>query len=130
MEWAWLPYRLLKVRFSCWVSVHFGLIGYHKSALGAKVIAAAGSDVKLEVSRQYGGADYAIDYSKPDWQKQVLKITGGKGVDVIYDPVGLIRGAYTPASLVSHAEELVARFFEVYCMERKSRRRRVRQWPN
>jgi len=60
-------------------------------ALGAKVIAAAGSDVKLEVSKQYGGADYAVDYSKPDWQKQVLKITGGKGVDVIYDPVGLIR---------------------------------------
>ncbi|KAI0785659.1 alcohol dehydrogenase [Abortiporus biennis] len=60
-------------------------------ALGAKVIAAAGSAEKIEVSKRYGGADYGIDYTKPNWQKEVLKITGGKGVDVIYDPVGMIR---------------------------------------
>lgn len=66
------------------------------TALGAKVIAAAGSDAKLEVSKKFGGADYAVDYTKPDWQKEVLKITGGKGVDVIYDPVGLIKGAHSP----------------------------------
>ncbi|TFK81158.1 alcohol dehydrogenase [Polyporus arcularius HHB13444] len=59
-------------------------------ALGAKVIAAAGSPEKLEVSRQ-AGADHGVDYTKEGWQKEVLKITGGKGVDVIYDPVGLIR---------------------------------------
>ncbi len=61
------------------------------AALGAKVIAAAGSPEKLEVSRQ-AGADHGVDYTKEGWQKEVLKITGGKGVDVIYDPVGLIRG--------------------------------------
>ncbi|KZT10980.1 alcohol dehydrogenase [Laetiporus sulphureus 93-53] len=60
-------------------------------ALGAKVIAAAGSQEKLDVSLRYGGADHAIDYTKPNWQQEVLKITGGKGVDVIYDPVGLIK---------------------------------------
>jgi len=60
-------------------------------ALGAKVIAAAGSETKLKVSKEQGGADFAVDYTKPDWQKEVLKITGGKGVDVVYDPVGLIR---------------------------------------
>ncbi|KAI0081200.1 NAD(P)-binding protein [Panus rudis PR-1116 ss-1] len=60
-------------------------------ALGAKVIAAAGSAEKLEVSKRFGGADYGVDYTKPGWQQEVLKITGGKGVDVIYDPVGLIR---------------------------------------
>ncbi|TDL26269.1 alcohol dehydrogenase [Rickenella mellea] len=60
-------------------------------ALGAKVIAAAGSPAKLEVSKRHGGADYVVDYTEPDWQKQVLKITGGKGVDVVYDPVGRIR---------------------------------------
>ncbi|EIN11815.1 NAD(P)-binding protein [Punctularia strigosozonata HHB-11173 SS5] len=60
-------------------------------ALGAKVIAAAGSPAKLEVSRRHGGADYTVDYTKKDWQKEVLKITGGKGVDVIYDPVGMIK---------------------------------------
>ncbi len=63
----------------------------HPVALGAKVIAAAGSPEKLEVSRQ-AGADHGVDYTKEGWQKEVLKITGGKGVDVIYDPVGLIGG--------------------------------------
>ncbi|PCH43592.1 NAD(P)-binding protein [Wolfiporia cocos MD-104 SS10] len=60
-------------------------------ALGAKVIAAAGSPAKIDVSVKYGGADHAVDYSKPNWQQEVLKITGGRGVDVVYDPVGLIR---------------------------------------
>ncbi|KAL0955932.1 hypothetical protein HGRIS_002120 [Hohenbuehelia grisea] len=59
--------------------------------LGAKVIAAAGSQAKLDVAKKYGGADYTVDYTKPNWHQEVLKITGGKGVDVIYDPVGLIR---------------------------------------
>ncbi|KAG6866359.1 hypothetical protein C0991_005280 [Blastosporella zonata] len=58
--------------------------------LGAKVIAAAGSDSKIDIAKRYGGADYGVNYSKPGWQKEVLKLTGGKGVDVIYDPVGLI----------------------------------------
>ena len=68
-------------------------------ALGAKVIAAAGSQEKLDVSRR-AGADHSVNYTKEGWQKEVLKITGGKGVDVIYDPVGLIRGvcsAHSPA---------------------------------
>ncbi|KAI0360914.1 alcohol dehydrogenase [Trametes cingulata] len=60
-------------------------------ALGAKVIAAAGSPEKVDISIRYGGADHGVNYSKEGWQKEVLKITGGKGVDVIYDPVGLIR---------------------------------------
>ncbi|KAF9029022.1 NAD(P)-binding protein [Hymenopellis radicata] len=59
--------------------------------LGAKVIAAAGSEEKLQVAKEYGGADYTVNYSNPTWTKEVLKITGGKGVDVIYDPVGLIK---------------------------------------
>ena len=61
-------------------------------ALGAKVIAAASSS-KLDIARKHGGADYVVDYTKPDWQKEVLKITNGKGVDVVYDPVGRIRGS-------------------------------------
>jgi NADPH:quinone reductase len=61
-------------------------------ALGAKVIAAAGSDEKLEVVKKYGGADFTLNYIKPGWQKDVLKLTNGKGVDVIYDPVGMIKG--------------------------------------
>ncbi|KAJ7924845.1 hypothetical protein B0H13DRAFT_1162516 [Mycena leptocephala] len=59
--------------------------------LGAKVIAAAGSQAKLDIVKKYGGADYTVDYTKPGWQKEVLKITSGKGADVIYDPVGMIK---------------------------------------
>ncbi|KAJ6593932.1 alcohol dehydrogenase [Mycena capillaripes] len=58
--------------------------------LGAKVIAAAGSQEKLDIAERYGGADYTVNYTTPGWQKEVLKITNGKGADVIYDPVGMI----------------------------------------
>ncbi|KAI9247496.1 hypothetical protein BDA99DRAFT_489382 [Phascolomyces articulosus] len=58
-------------------------------ALGAKVIATAGSAEKLEIAKKYG-ADYAINYRDNDWTDQVKKITNGHGADVIYDPVGLI----------------------------------------
>ena len=60
-------------------------------ALGAKVIGAA-SPGKLSVVKEHGGADHVVDYTKDGWQKEVLKITGGKGVDVVYDPVGKIKG--------------------------------------
>jgi NADPH2:quinone reductase len=58
------------------------------------VIAAAGSDSKLEIAKRFGGADYLVNYSKPGWQKTVLEITNKKGVDIIYDPVGLVKGTY------------------------------------
>ncbi|KAG0348171.1 hypothetical protein BG004_005827 [Podila humilis] len=58
-------------------------------ALGAKVIATAGTSEKLEIALK-NGADHAVNYRDKDWAAQVLKITGGKGADVIYDPVGLI----------------------------------------
>lgn len=70
-----------------------------RTALGANVIGAASTQEKLDVSIKYGGADYAVDYTKPDWQKEVMKITGGKGVDLIYDPVGMIRGESLVPSL-------------------------------
>ena len=67
---------------------------------------------KLEVCTKYGGADEALNYTKKDWPQEVMRITGGEGVgtiphfpseqrqapdetpDVIYDPVGLIRGNF------------------------------------
>ncbi|KAG0229054.1 hypothetical protein BGW42_001823 [Actinomortierella wolfii] len=58
-------------------------------ALGAKVIATAGSAEKLKVALA-NGADYAVNYRDKDWVDQVNKITNGHGADVIYDPVGLI----------------------------------------
>lgn len=62
--------------------------------MGAKVIAAAGSAEKIRISKEYGGADYGIDYTKPEWQKEVMKITGGHGIDVVFDPVGMIKGIF------------------------------------
>ncbi len=56
-------------------------------AMGATVIAAASSAEKLAVCKQYG-ADHLIDYSQEDIRERVKEITGGKGADVIYDPVG------------------------------------------
>lgn len=56
-------------------------------ALGARIIACASTDEKLEVCRQHG-ADVLINYSKEDLREAVKAATGGKGADVIYDPVG------------------------------------------
>ncbi|MCJ1888291.1 NADPH:quinone oxidoreductase family protein [Pseudomonas sp. LA21] len=56
-------------------------------AMGAKVIAAASSDAKLEVAKA-AGADVLINYSEGSLKDQLKAITGGQGVDVIYDPVG------------------------------------------
>ncbi|CAN7320615.1 NADPH:quinone oxidoreductase family protein [Variovorax paradoxus] len=56
-------------------------------ALGAQVIATAGSDEKLAVAREHG-ADHTINYRLDDWRDSVLRITDHRGADVIYDPVG------------------------------------------
>jgi NADPH2:quinone reductase len=55
--------------------------------MGARVIACAGSAEKLAIAQQYG-ADHLIDYSREDIRERVKAITGGRGADVIYDPVG------------------------------------------
>lgn len=56
-------------------------------AMGARVIACAGSAEKLAIAQQHG-ADHLIDYSNEDLRERVKAITGGRGADVIYDPVG------------------------------------------
>ena len=56
-------------------------------ALGARVIAAASSDEKLEFARS-AGADETVNYAEASIKDAVREITGGKGADVIYDPVG------------------------------------------
>jgi NADPH2:quinone reductase len=64
-------------------------------AMGARVIAAASSDVKLAVCKDEG-ADELINYASDDLRARVKQITAGKGVDVIYDPVG---GPYSEPAL-------------------------------
>lgn len=63
--------------------------------MGAHVIAAASSDEKLDVARRYG-AEAGINYSREDFRERVKDLTGGKGVDVVVDPVG---GAYAEPAL-------------------------------
>lgn len=55
--------------------------------MGATVIAAASTDEKLELTRKMG-ADHFINYSEQSLKDRVKEITQGRGVDVIYDPVG------------------------------------------
>jgi NADPH2:quinone reductase len=60
------------------------------SAVGAIVIATSSSDEKLEVARRFG-AHKTVNYSGGrEWWKEVLEMTGGVGVSVVYDPVGLV----------------------------------------
>jgi NADPH:quinone reductase len=68
-------------------------------ALGARVVACASSDDKLAVCREHG-ADETINYATEDLRERIKAITGGKGADVIYDPVG---GPYTEPALRSIA---------------------------
>lgn len=56
-------------------------------ALGARVIATAGGADKVATCRELG-ADVAIDYSSTDFSAEVNKATSGRGVDVVFDPVG------------------------------------------
>lgn len=68
-------------------------------AMGATVIAAASTPEKLELARSIG-ADHLVDYSQEDLRARIKELTGGRGVDVVYDPVG---GALAEAALRSMA---------------------------
>jgi NADPH2:quinone reductase len=55
--------------------------------LGATVIAVAGSREKLEFCARHG-ADHGVNYRTDDMPARIAELTGGRGVDLIYDPVG------------------------------------------
>jgi NADPH2:quinone reductase len=67
--------------------------------MGARVIACASSDEKLAFCRTRG-ADDVINYARDDLKEALRRVTGGKGADVIYDPVG---GPYAEPALRSIA---------------------------
>ena len=75
------------------VLVHAGAGGVGSAAVqlakawGAKVIATAGGEEKVQMCRDLG-ADVAFDYKAEDWVEAVRKETDGRGCDIIYDPVG------------------------------------------
>lgn len=55
--------------------------------LGGTVIAVAGGDEKLAMARQKG-ADHVIDHRIGGFRERVLELTGGRGADLVFDPVG------------------------------------------
>jgi len=67
--------------------------------MGATVIAAASTDEKLELARSLGAA-HLINYTTQDLRERIKEITAGRGVDVVYDPVG---GALAEPALRSMA---------------------------
>ena len=58
-------------------------------AMGCKVIGTAGSSTKCDYVKSFG-ASRCIDYTQDKWWEHVLSETDGKGVDVVFDPVGLV----------------------------------------
>ena len=90
-----------------WCLVHAGAGGVGLTAvmiakaLGATVIATAGSERKRQVCLDYG-ADFVIDYKEKTWPQRVIGLceqhrtgNGRQGVDVVYDPVGMLRSVNT-----------------------------------
>ena len=82
-----------QVKAGEWLLVHAAAGGVGLSAmqigkaLGARIIATASSEEKLQFCLSQG-AEHAINYKDPAWVDQVKQITNGLGADIIYDPVG------------------------------------------
>ena len=68
-------------------------------ALGGRVVACASTESKLAVCREHG-ADETINYADENFRERVRALTAGRGVDVVYDPVG---GSYAEPALRSCA---------------------------
>src|SRR5206468_4017044 len=65
-----------------------GMMGIQiaKNVIGAIVIAAAGSDERVK-TRLALGADHGVNYNAADLEDEVMRLTGGRGVDVLYDNI-------------------------------------------
>jgi len=90
---AWFALRRAGLAAGETVLVHAGAGGVGvavtqlATAWGARVIATAGGERKLAVCREQGAAE-AIDYQKADFAREVARLTGGHGADIVIDPVG------------------------------------------
>jgi NADPH:quinone reductase len=86
-------HRRARLQEGEWLLVHAGAGGVGSAAIqlgkaaGARVIATAGGERKVEVCRELG-ADHVVDYTTEDFVPIVKEVTGGHGADVVYDPVG------------------------------------------
>src|SRR5690606_4483747 len=91
---AWFAlYRRAGLRPGEVLLVHAGAGGAGSAAVqlgkaaGARVLATAGGAAKVQRCLELG-ADVAIDHRREDFVERVLDLTDGRGVDVIFDPVG------------------------------------------
>lgn len=104
--WANL-FDIAKLRKGETVLIHGGASGIGTTAIqlargaGARVIVTAGTEAKCKACRELG-AHVAINYNEQDFEKETLKATKDKGVDVILDMVG---GPYVPRNLRLLAEQ-------------------------
>lgn len=79
-----------------------GSIGIQVAKLrGARVIATASSDEKLQKARELG-ADEVVNYSGDDWPKEVKRLTDRRGVDVVFEHTGAATWPGSIASLKSN----------------------------
>lgn len=91
---AWnLLFNVAQLKAGEWVLImgasgNLGTVGIQiaKNIIGANVIATAGSRARADLGLKLG-ADHAIDYSTQNLKEEILKITNGKGVNVIYDNI-------------------------------------------
>jgi NADPH2:quinone reductase len=85
--------RCYPLKAGQWALVHAAAGGVGQllvqwaKAIGATVIATAGSPEKLAIAEAHG-ADRLVDYTEADWADQVRALTDGEGVEVVYDGVG------------------------------------------
>jgi NADPH:quinone reductase-like Zn-dependent oxidoreductase len=81
------------LRVGEWMLVHAAASGVSTAAIqlaqrmGARVIATAGSERKLELALELG-AEFAVSNRDPGWTDAVRAVTGGRGVDMVFDHVG------------------------------------------
>ncbi len=85
-------------------------------ALGARVIATAGSDEKLELCRKLG-ADHVVNYRNSGWVDEVMDLTYGRGVDVAFDAVGGSVTTDTFRCMGFNGRHLMAGFAEDIALE-------------
>ena len=91
---AWnLLVNIARLKAGEWVLImgasgNLGSIGIQiaKNVIGAKVIAAAGSDARVQTGRDLG-ADHGVNYNTHDIKAEVMRITEGRGIDVLYDNI-------------------------------------------
>jgi len=89
----YLAYSTFPLKAGDTALVHAGaggvglLLTQMAARLGARVIATVSSPAKAELAREAGATDVIL-YTEQDFEAEVKRLTGGKGVDVVYDSVG------------------------------------------